>query len=268
MKRIIATVCLALVATPADAGIRDLFRFNTSTVPADVAEKRVRAYLDDVVRIPGLKVADGHGSPTSAEMKGLDSHITSRTDRAPEMVTARVTGKDVSGVVIVAGPGVTRPGWAPAKGYLAYLSLDSKLVFPEDADRAQALVSHLIGEPALFGFAPEAGPLWRVTERYLTKNYSAMPGDGARFADSEGPGPYQVREGERSPDEEEIPAWVVRGIGDLPGKHDKPVEMGLLLALTRRPGTSFVRLTHVTGVGSLGKALFKDAQRAKKDGDE
>lgn len=268
---ILATTFLA--AAPVRAGLFDMIKLPTgrAAIPAEAATQRVNEYLRDVLGVQDFKVTNGRGDFTGAEKKALDRHLTSRLDRAGQIVIADVAGPRGKGVLVIAGGDLASP-LDPKKGYLAYLSLDTDLVFPEDADRALSLMAHVIGEPALFGFAPEGGPLWKVTERYLSRGYApggGMPGQAGQFTSSDGAvEAYAIRKDEPSPEQDEIPAWVVRGLHDLAWKKEKPLEMGVLIALTRRPGTRVCRLTHVTGVGTLGKTLFKDFKRLATETEE
>jgi hypothetical protein len=68
---------------------------------------------------------------------------------------------------------------------------------------------------------------------------------------------------------EDIPAWVVRGWTDLVWKDlPKPLDMGVLIALTRERGGKSSRLSHVTGVGSISKGLFHGGIRLNKEDEE
>lgn len=269
--RIAILTLLVLSAVPAHAGLFDYFRLPTSQkeVEPAVADARVKQYLEDLLGIKKFTIKGGHGPLTAAETKALDAHITSRMTRAPSMVTARIEAEGLTGTCVIAGPDVASPGWDPTKGFLAYVQLDTALVFPSEADRAYSLAAHVLGEQALFGFAPEAGPMWKVTERYLQQNAAAgggPMGGGMGQLNAGDPIPYAVQSGESAPAADDIPAWAVRGLHDLKWKGaKKPVEMGLLIALTRRPASTVVRLTHVAGIGPLGKALFKDAHRLHTD---
>jgi hypothetical protein len=265
--RIHAVLLTLLFAVPAHAGLFDFISLpgGKSDVSADVAAKRVREYAKDVLGLKGFQITEPRGELTSAEKKTLDRHLTSRIDRAKHVAVANVSSPQGKGILVIGATNLTEDAWDPTKGYMAYLSMDTELVFPADADRALSLVVHLVGEPPLFGFAPEGGPLWKVTERYLSSrglgNPTGGPGGAGQFAG--GTPEYQVQSGETAPEADEIPAWVVRGLHDLKWKGGKATEMGLLVALTRRPNTGLCRLTHVTGIGTLGKTLFKDAQRLK-----
>ena len=262
MRNAIVSALLVLSALPAQAGLLDYFRLPSSqpSVEPAVAEARVKQYLDDVLGVKKLTVKNGHGPMTGAETRGLDSHITSRMGRAPAMVTAQVESEGITGIVAIAGPNVNGAGWDPTQGFLAYVQLDTALVFPSEADRAFSLAAHVMGEKALFGFAPEAGPLWKVTERYLQQS-AAAPMGGIGQLNAGDPVPYSAQSGESSPSDDDIPSWVVRGLTDVKWKKAKATEMGLLIALTRRPASTCVRMTHVAGIGPLGKPLFKDAHR-------
>ena len=269
--RFASFACLLALAVPARAGLFDFFHLPSSQpdVAAAVAEARAKEYLEEVLGLKSLTIKDGHGAPTADELKSMDSHITSRMQRAPAMITAKLSAEGVTGIVVLAGPGVNDKEWDPSKGYLGCVQLDTGLVFPSDADRAYSLAVKVLGERALFNFAPEAGPVWKVTERYLQAGATAggMPGAGAAqlAADDGSAVPYQVEAGEKAPEADEVPAWVVRGLTDLKYRKQKAQEIGLLMSLTRRPASTCVRATHVTGLGPIGKALFKDAQRLPSD---
>lgn len=265
MSRAIALALALTCSAPATAGLLDYFRLPASQpdVAAPVAEARVRQYLTEVLGLKKVEVKNGHGPLTAAELKTLDSHITSRITKGAAMVTAQVDVEGIQGIAVIAGKDVASESWDPRVGFLAYVQLDTTLVFPSEADRAYSLAVHVVGEPALFGFAPEAGPMWKVTERYLQQNASAPMGGGGGMGqlNAGDPIPYVAQSGEEAPPADDIPAWVVRGLTDLKWKKEKPVEMGLLVGLTRRPQSTCVRLTHVAGVGGLGKQLWKDAHR-------
>lgn len=263
MSRAIALALALSCTAPATAGLLDYFRLPASQpeVPANVAEARVKEYLTSVLGLKKVEVKHGHGPMTAAEEKALDPHIVSRLKKGATMVTAEVDVEGIPGLAVIAGRDANAAVWDPTKGFLGYVQLDTTLVFPSEADRAFSLTVHVIGEPALFGFAPEAGPMWKVTERYLQQNASAPMGGGMGQLNAGDPVPYVAQSGETAPESDEIPAWVVRGLTDLKWKKQKPVEMGLLVGLTRRPASTCVRLTHVAGTGPLGKQLWKDAHR-------
>lgn len=265
---------------PSEAGIKDWFRFSgrAATVPAPVAEARVKEYLANVLKLDGLEVTSGRSEIGARERKHLDSHILSRVEKAPELAVVEVSGKRFKGVGILGGHRLQSKNWDPVRGYVAYLSLVTPNPFPGDADTALSLLAHVLGEPALFGFSCEAGPIWAQTERYLASYHvPAAAGDGvAQFSGSSGIAPYKARS-DGAPDHDEIPAWVVRGLGDLiwrpgaaaPSKDAaKPAEMGVLLAITREGSSRACRITHVTGVGKLGQSLFAGGHRLTKDDEE
>lgn len=264
-------VC-SLLVPPATAGVRDWLSMSSrDKVSPEAAQKRAHQYLTEVMKFDGFTVEGGKSEFTAAERKALDKHVLSRLERANAIHVVRVEHKGAKGVLAIAGTDAKSEEFDPRAGYLAYLSLETGLVFPDEADRAHQIMSHLIGEPALLGFGPEAGPLWKSNDIISLRGYSAGPmggGNGqAQFSDTSG---YQPIPNEASPDADEIPAWVIRGLHDFPAKDakDKPVEMGILAALTRKPGTNHCRLTHVTGIGTLGKALFKDGHRLAKETEE
>lgn len=275
LNLLVVPLVVSLLSAPGFAGVRDWLSMSSrDKVSPELAQRRAQQYLIEVLKFDGFTVEGGRSDFSPQERKSLDKHVLSRIDRAGSVYVTRVEHKGVKGVFAVAGTGAKNEEFDPRVGYLAYLSLDTGLVFPDEADRAHQIMSHLIGEPALLGFAPEAGPLWKSNDIISLRGYSAGPmggggaGNGqAQFNDTSG---YQPIAGETSPDADEIPAWVIRGLHDFPAKDpkDKPAEMGILAALTRRPGGNSCRLTHVTGIGSLGKALFKDGHRLARETEE
>jgi hypothetical protein len=265
---------LSLIPAPSHAGLRDWLSLPSTRdkVSPELAQKRAQQYLTQIMQFDGFTVEGGKADFSPQERKNLDRHVLTRIDRATSLSVVRVERKDVKGVLAIAGVDPKAEAFDPHAGYLAYLSLETGLVFPDEADRAHQIMAHLIGEPAMLGFGPEAGPLWKSSDIVSLRGYQPVAGQAggngqAQFNDTSG---YQPIAGEKAPDEEEIPAWVIRGLHDLPrpDAKDKPSELGILAALTRRPGTSACRLTHVTGVGSLGKALFKDGHRLAKETEE
>jgi hypothetical protein len=252
---------LSLLASSASAGVRDWLSMSSrEKVSPEVAQKRAQQYLSEVMKFDGFTVEGGKSEFTATERKALDKHVLSRLERASSIYVVRVEHKGAKGLLAIAGVDAKNEDFDPRAGYLAYLSLETGLVFPDEADRAHQIMAHLIGEPALLGFGPEAGPLWKSNDVISLRGYSAGPmggGNGqAQFTDTSG---YHPIPNEASPDADEIPAWVIRGLHDLPG---------ILAALTRKPGSNHCRLTHVTGIGSLGKALFKDGHRLAKETEE
>ena len=261
-----ALMALALAA-PSPAGPLDWLtsKFHKSISPG-IVEARLRAYLKAVLQNPRLRVSHGRAELTGAERKRLDPKVLERLGDAGDVVVADVAGGDASGLAILASKDIEKPDWDPATSFLGYVVLSSPAVFPGDADRALSLCAHLIGEPALYGNAPEAGPVWLKKEPGgggggRGGGGGGRGGRGARFSGAESfgaDGDYQPRPGEVSPDEDEIPAWVTRGVATVPlGANHRPTQLGLLIALTRGPGGHGVTLTHVAGAGPAGKPLFK-----------
>ena len=261
--RAFAIAVLCGVLLPVQAGPLDWFssKLHRQISPA-LVEARVRTYLKAVVKNPRLKVSRGRSELTGAEKKRLDPKILDRIGDAGDLMVADVAGPDANGLAILASRDIAKPDWDPATDYLAYVALNNGAVFPGDADRALALCAHIVGEPALYGNAPEAGPIWLKKESGGGEGRGGGGGRGGRFnggsfaGDTSG---YRPRAGEVSPDEDEIPAWVTRGVAQVAlGGHHTPMKLGVLVALTRGPGGHGVLLTHVTGAGPAGKPIFRD----------
>jgi hypothetical protein len=287
-RRLAPTLVFALLALagapPVRAGLWNWFGLGQRRPRAEPqeAQARVSQYLTELLQRPGFQVSRGRSEMTREDRKALDSHFLSRLERTPEMVIASLAAPAAraTGFAVVAGPGVVRSGVDPVRGYLGFVVMFTDAPFPAEADRALSLAAHVLGEPALFGFAPEAGPLWPELEPYLSRN-GAFPGEGvAQFAggaSGTAPGtdeprvaPYRAVSGERSPGSDEVPAWVVRGATEMNWRrHAKPLEMGVMLVLLRRPGApKGTQIIHVTGVGKLSRGLFKDAIRHSKKTDD
>jgi hypothetical protein len=268
-------VVLGLAARPVWAGFGDWFHLGSSheSLEPAVAQKRVGEYLRGVLGIKNWRVSNGRNDLTSRERRNLDSHVLSRLDRTQALAVVDVkTAGGVSGIGMLAAAKLDSGAFDPSAGYIAYISLLTDKVFPADADRALSLMTNVVPESSLFGFSPEGGPIWKVTDKYLGK----LPGDptaqfsGADSAADDAIIPaYQVHPNERSPDSDEIPAWVIRGTTDFIWRGSKPLELGVLVTLDRRPGTTKCRLTHVTSIGDRGKQLFAGGIRASaKDKEE
>ena len=269
LKTLAVTAAAFLVfgAGPVRAGLMDWWKATTQrgVVPPDKAQNQVKRYLERVLKREDFKVSQGRSILAAADRKTLDGHVVSRLDRFPEMAVADVTSRGTTGLAVLAGHGLAKGGWDPAKGYVAYVSLAVEAPFPVEADRALELTAQLVGEPAMFGFSVEAGPLWKESENYLVGALSGAEG-AAQFAG----GDAASDEGHGSGhDLDDIPAWVVRGWTELVWKGcPKPLEMGTLFALTRERNPKRCRLMHVTGVGNVAKGLFTGAIRLNKEDEE
>ena len=273
MKRILAVALLCAAALPAPAGPLDWLssKFHKQ-IPGGIAEARLRTYLKTVVENPELKVTHGRSELSAAEKKRLDPKILERIASVSDVVIADLVGPTGSGIIMLASKDIGKPEWDPATEFLGYLVMASDAVFPADADRAQALCGHLIGDPALHNLSPEAGPVWQKKEAPggggrggggggRGGGGGGMGGRGGRFSGAEsfaGEDGYQAKAGEVSPDEDEIPAWVARGTATIPlGQNRKPTKVGLLIALVRGAGNHGVQVIHVVGSGAVGKPIFR-----------
>jgi len=266
LETIVVIAGLVCATAPVQSGVLEWFRLpSRRTVGSpDTAQSQMKKYLARVLKIEDLQVSGRKSALTSAERRALDSHVLSRIDRCPEAVIVDLSGRATKGIGVLGGSNLTKGEFSPAKGYVGYVSLVTSEPFPTEADQALNLVTKVVGESGLFGLSPEAGPVWKHVEQCIVGQVPGLDGAAQLSANQ-----TAARTLPAESDPEEIPAWSVRGLGELIWKGEpKPLEMGVLVALTRERGGKACRVTHVTGVGQPSKGLFSGAIRLNKDEEE